>query len=91
MWRIIIESRAFIKAATLLVIKINDFQHVVGDHSELRAHGDNLQKEVNQLFSGLQNPTLPSAYRLRDTAYRNGFQVDPRVLNRLSQFEYLTT
>ena len=52
-------------------------------------NAQNLQKRVNSLFSGLQNPTLPSAFRLRDAAYDAGLQVDGRVLQRLSQFEHM--
>lgn len=59
----------------------------IGTADELQNQRETVQKEVNQLFSGLQNPTLPSAFRLRDTAMRNGFHVSPMALNRLAQFE----
>lgn len=77
------ESRAFIKAAGATIAKL--VQSSPRDENR-----DALQREVNQLFSGLQNPTLPSAYRLRDAALRNGFNVDQKVLQRLSQFEFVS-
>jgi len=84
------ESRAFIKAAAALIEKIEVARDTLSTGDEQRATRDNLQKEANQLFGGLQNPTLPSAYRLRDVALRNGYAVDPKVQHRLAQFENLT-
>lgn len=48
-----------------------------------------LQKELNQLFSGLQNPSLIAAAELRDVAVANGYNVDSRVLFRIGQFDNL--
>ena len=45
------------------------------------------QKDINQLFIGLQNPTLPSAHKLRDVAIAAGFTVDQRVQDRLARAE----
>ena len=56
----------------------------VGGEQQMK---DATQKDINQLFSGLQNPSLPSATRLRDVAVSNGYTVDPRVQNRLQQAE----
>lgn len=83
------QSQAFIKAAATLITKVEDSQHTFGTQEDLRNQRDALQKEIGQLFSGLQNPTLPSAYRLRDAALRAGFHVQPLVMQRLAQFEHL--
>ena len=83
------QSQAFIKAAATLIAKIEASQHTFGTQEDLRNQRDGLQKEIGQLFSGLQNPTLPSAYRLRDAALRAGFHVQPLVMQRLAQFEHL--
>lgn len=84
------ESRAFIRSAQVLMDKIVQGTEGNLQAYELQALGEELQKEVNQLFAGLSNPTLPSAYRLRDTALAAGLSVDGRVLQRLSQFEFLS-
>ena len=81
------ESTAFIRATAALVEKIELNRNTMATTSELQSQRESLQKEINQLFSGLQNPTLPSAFKLRDVAMRNGFQVSPTALNRLAQFE----
>ena len=81
------ESRAFIVAAKALVEKIENNRNTIGTADELQNQRENVQKEVGQLFAGLQNPTLPSAFKLRDVAMRNGFSVSPLTLNRLAQFE----
>ena len=84
------ESRAFIKAAGELITKLEDAQLTLASGEEVRAQREAVQKEVSQLFLGLMNPTLPSSYRLRDVAARHGYFVDPRVLHRLAQFEFIT-
>jgi len=84
------ESRAFIKATAALIRKIEESQSTIESADDLRIRRELLQKEVTQLFNGLQNPTLPSAYRLRDTALRNGFSVDTKTQHRLSQYEHIT-
>jgi len=84
------ESRAFIVAAKALITRIEDTHNTIGTAEDLRSQREGLQKDVNQLFGGLQNPTLPSAYRLREAALRNGFYVDPKVQHRLAQFEYIS-
>lgn len=83
--RLKMESRAFIRNVAVLIPKIEEVGQ--GGDEETRA---GLQKEITQLFTGLMNPTLPSAYRLRDTAQAAGFSVNPQVLQRLAQFENLT-
>lgn len=84
------ESRAFIKNAVALIKQIKD-QSVINTVSNERngAAGARLQRDINHLFSSLQNPTLPTAYRLRDTAIEHGYTVEQNVLRRLSQFEQL--
>lgn len=84
------ESRAFIKAAAVLIEKIETARDSMSPGAERDEVRNGLQKEVGQLFGGLQNPTLPSAYRLRDVALRSGYAVDPKVQHRLAQFENLT-
>lgn len=84
------ESRAFITRAAALITKIEDGVNANLQPQELQAMGDELQVEVDQLFAGLTNPTLPSAYRLRDAALDAGLTVDPRVQQRLAQFEFIT-
>ena len=84
------ESRFFIKTAGELIKKIKESQQTLDTPEALRVQREALQKDINQMFIGLQNPTLPSAYNLRDAALRAGFFVDPKVINRLSQFEFLT-
>lgn len=73
------ESRAWIKYAAEAATKMTAEE----------VDRDAVQKEINQLFGSLQNPTLPSAYRLRDLALSKGYAVDAKVQNRLSQFENL--
>lgn len=82
------DSRQFIKVATSLVQRIKDSALVSsvmdGDNRE---EDEAIQKQINAVFSGLQNPTLPSAYKLRDVALQHGFAVDSRVQHRLTQGE----
>lgn len=82
------ESRAFIKNAQLLIKEIKDNALAASTLGSTYAdQKPRLQKEVGQLFSGLQNPSLPSAYQLRDAALDAGYTVDPRVLHRIGQFD----
>lgn len=84
------DSRKFIKDAAVLIEKIDANQTSLATTQERADVRDNLQKEVTSLFSGLSNPTLPSAYRLRDAALRAGYTVSPAVLQRLREFESLS-
>ncbi len=79
------ESRAFIRAATSLIGRIANMPARQATYEEEQA----MQKEITQAFIGLQNPTLPSAYRLRDAALKGGYNVSHQVQQRLAQFEYL--
>jgi hypothetical protein len=88
-WRYIIESRAFITEAAVLIEDIKNFQAAYLSHEEEVAQGTALQKRLNQSFAGLQNPTLPSAYKLRDAALGAGFFVDPKRQHLLASFENL--
>lgn len=83
------ESTAFIKAAAVVTGKIKDIQVTSGisDYESEQRARDQVQKELSQLFAGLKNPTLPSAYALRDVAVDAGYTVDPRTLNFLQAGE----
>lgn len=82
------ESRLFIKTAAALITRIKDYSlaSAVGLEPS-RAEGEEIQKQINQAFTGLQNPTLPSAGKLIAEATSAGFTVDPRVLHRVNQAE----
>lgn len=77
------ESRTFIRTAQALIKQIEDFKaaNLTGD--EEQAQGQALQKEVNAAFTGLQNPTLPSAEKLLDLALHSGFSVNPKVVQAI--------
>ena len=80
------ESTAFIKDAAAVTSKIKDIEVTSGISDvevEIRAR-EAVQKELNKLFSSLSNPTLPSAYKLRDLAIDFGYTIDPRVEHRLA-------
>lgn len=81
------ESTVFIREAKVLIEEIETFAAATLSHEEEVYQGNNIQKMVQQAFAGLQNPTLPSAYRLRDAAHNAGFYIDPKVLHRLAGFE----
>lgn len=81
------ESTAFIREAKELIEDIKSFQLAYLSPEEEMAQGTALQKRVNQSFAGLQNPTLPSAYKLRDAALGAGFFVEPKRQHWLAQFE----
>ena len=83
------ESRAFIKHATTLIKKIENSRNTLFNAVELHTFRENTQKEITNLFKGLHNPTLPTAYRLRDTALRNGFTVGQEMQVRLAQLEHV--
>jgi hypothetical protein len=84
------ESRSFIKAAAVLIEKIKAVGGPATTQEEDHAMAQANQKELNNLFSGLSNPTLPSAYRLRDVALDYGYQIDPRVLQNIARLEHIT-
>lgn len=77
------DSRVFIKQAAALKAKIA-LMSITSFQPETVAE---VQRDLNQAFAGLQNPTLPSAASLCDAAVKAGFQVDARVQNRLKQAE----
>lgn len=79
------ESTAFIKAAAVVTGKIKDLAITSGisSYEEEAKAREAVQKELTQLFAGLKNPTLPSAFKLRDVAQAGGYSVDPRTLNFL--------
>lgn len=79
------ESRVFIRTATALIAKIAASQQTIGTADELRAQRDGIQKEISAAFTGLANPTLPSATKLRDVAIRSGYTLNPLVNQRIQQ------
>ena len=81
------ESRVFIKAATALRADIKEFAAAYLTDEEATVQGDAIQKRINATFTGLQNPTLPSAFNLYKEATDAGFQVDPRVVHKIHQHE----
>ena len=81
------QSQSFIKSAATLIERIELSGVVYVSPDEAQERDTAIQKDINQLFAGLQNPTLPSATRLRETALEHGFTVDPRVQQRLDQAE----
>lgn len=74
------DSRLFIKAAGPLIARIES----LGQSGEDQA---TVQKEVHQLFGGLQNPSLSAAYKLRDAALAAGLTVAPKVLAEIGRFD----
>ncbi len=78
------ESRAFIRNANQLIKKIETFKNEPADRAK---SGEALQKEINQLFAGLQNPTLMTAAQLAREATSAGFEVRPEIMHRLKQAE----
>lgn len=83
------ESRKFIAAAGLLMLAIKDTASTDGiiAPSETQDKVSENQRELNNLFSGLQNPTLPSAFKLRDLALEYGYTVPQRALDMLRPAE----
>ena len=83
------ESRAFIRAANTLAKQVRDYRTkevVLGSNGQQRQA---LQKEINSLFSALQNPTLLAAANLRDVAIDADFRINPAVMTRLRQGEQM--
>ena len=83
------ESRAFIRAANTLAKQVRDYRTkevVFGSNGQQRQA---LQKEINSLFSALQNPTLLAAANLRDVAIDTDFRINPAVMTRLRQGEQM--
>ena len=83
------ESTAFIKEAQTLIKEIQTFQVAYLSPEEEIVQGNSLQKRITASFAGLQNPTLPSAYKLRDTALGAGFMVEQKRQHWLATFENL--
>lgn len=90
------ESRAFIREVSNVIREIADYKlaknlGVLGDGVTVPDSNfeQKLQKKITQLFSEMTNPTLPSAYKLREVAISNGFHVDSRVSQKLDQHEII--
>lgn len=81
------ESRIFIKEATTLIEDIKVFKEAYLSPEDEHVQGSALQKRTTALFQGLQNPSLPSAYKLRDACAEVGLFVDPKVLQRIAAFD----
>jgi len=81
------DSRFFIKEAKTLIEEIKLADLIATSYEDEQAKRQNLQKRINGLFQGLMNPTLPSAFNLRDTAREYGYSVAPLVLQKLAQFD----
>ena len=79
------ESRAFIKYAGELIRKIESVHPSSHTDEEAKQVRIEVQRDMTQLFQGLQNPTLPSASNLRDVALANGYTIEAKVLHRLQQ------
>jgi hypothetical protein len=87
-WRTIIESRHFIRQAADLQRRIKDL--ALAENLGVETSQDSRQqilKDLTQTFTGLQNPTLPSAYKLRDAALQAGYTIDPKILHRIQLAE----
>ena len=83
------DSRVFIREAAGLITDIKTFQAAYLTPEEEMSEGTMLQKRIAGLFGSLQNPTLPSAYKLRDAALGAGFAIDSKRLHLLASFETL--
>jgi hypothetical protein len=81
------DSRIFIKQAGVLMEDIKTFQAAFLSHEDEVVQGRSLQSRIDGTFSLLVNPTLPSAYKLRDVAQGAGFGVNPKVLHMIGQFD----
>jgi len=82
------ESRTFIRQAAELQRRIKDL--ALAENLNVETSQDSrqaIQKDLAQTFTGLQNPTLPSAYKLRDAAMQAGYSIDPKILHRIQQAE----
>ncbi len=82
------ESRTFIRQAAELQRRIKDL--ALAENLNVDTSQDSrqqIQKDLSQTFTGLQNPTLPSAYKLRDAAMQAGYTIDPKILHRIQQAE----
>lgn len=85
------QSKTFITEARQLINDLDNFKVRLSfmGYEEENQTRRSLQRRVNQLFAQLQNPTLPSAYKLRDAAYDAGLEVDRVVRHRLSAMEFV--
>jgi len=73
----------------VLIDDIRTFQVAYLSPEEEILQGNALQKRIANAFGSLQNPTLPSAYKLRDAALGAGFFIEPKRLQLLTSFENL--
>jgi hypothetical protein len=70
------DSRKFIEDAGYLIKDIKAFRAAELEPEHELIAGTLLQKRINEAFSILYNPTLPSAFKLRNAALSAGFFVD---------------
>lgn len=71
------ESRTFIAEANVLISDIKAFQASILSHEDELMQGSTLQKRINNVFSGMQNPSLLAAMSLKEAALGAGFVVSP--------------
>jgi hypothetical protein len=74
------QSQVFIKLVPDMITRME----TAGPEDSSR---DQIQKDLTALVVGLQNPSLPSASRLRDAALRNGFFISPQKREFISYGE----
>lgn len=75
------ESRIFIENAKSMMTKIRNVTFLTSDKDKAT-----LQQEINDLFSELQNPSLISAFNLKEAATNAGFTVNKHIVRAIDQF-----
>ena len=78
------DSRLFLKQAEQLSTKLHLTE--MDDQEEQSKRGE-IQRDLNVLFSNLQNPSLSCASRLAEKAMMCGYTIDSRVLHRITEIE----
>jgi hypothetical protein len=79
------ESRAFIRDAKVLIERIELF---VSNSFDDAVEANDIQRDLNLIFSGTFNPHLPLAHTLFLAARDAGIRVKPDVENQLARFSY---
>lgn len=79
------ESITFIRKTPSLIQRCQEVQMAssMGWQDEKQQQKRETQDEVTRMFQSLQNPTLLSAFKLRDAALNAGLFVDQKVLSWL--------
>lgn len=81
------ESREFIRSARRVINAINDQRLLENIGSGDSSKRQQIQREINQLFGGLQNPTLMAANELYQVATSSGYRVDQELQHWLARGE----